>query len=120
MWPRIAEIFPGIWLLSTPFVFAIPASAESTWFNNMSCGVVVIAMDLHCLFHRASRAHLLNLAIGLWLVALAYHAGPAPATPPYASHFVTGIVLALFSIIPNEANRPPRSWREFEARAISA
>ena len=112
MWPRIAEIALGGWLIASLLALA-PDSIPMAWkINNLACGVAVIALAAVSFWPPLSRAHLGEIAVGLWLVGFAF-AWPGPAFPVVQSAVLVGLTLLNFAIIPNPASLPPRSWREF-------
>jgi hypothetical protein len=47
------------------------------------------------------------------MMASAYFSAGHPAAPALQNELLTGLLLAMFAIIPNDAARPPCSWREF-------
>jgi hypothetical protein len=61
----------------------------------------------------ARHARFGTLAVSFWLLASAYLAAGHPAAPALQNELLTGLLLAMFAIIPNDAARPPCSWREF-------
>lgn len=116
MWPRIAEIALGSWLIASVFVFE-PGSISAGWrANNLTCGVLIVALAAVSFWPPLSRAHLAEIAVGLWLVGFAF-ASPTVASPPMVQNAIlVALVLLNFAIVPSHANSPPRSWREFYAK----
>jgi hypothetical protein len=62
-------------------------------------------------------AHIVNLVIGLWLIAFGFWAVPYPTPPALQNDIVVGLLLVMFAIIPNDATRPPRAWRDLLTRS---
>jgi hypothetical protein len=119
MWPRVAEIALGGWLIASLFVFeagSIPAGWRA---NNLTCGFLIIALAAISFWPTLSRAHLAEIAVGLWLVGFALASTPAmaasPAPPIVQSAILVALALLNFAIVPSRASTPPRSWREFYA-----
>jgi Na+/proline symporter len=104
MWPRISEIALGLWLLASLFLF------EFGW-NRAICGVLIIVFAALSWSWKFRRAYLANLIIGLWLGAYAWVQAGHPAPPAFQSDLLTALTLLCFAIIPNEAMKPPHSWR---------
>ena len=69
---------------------------------------------------RTRRAHLGQFVVAAWLVGFGYLAGGHPAPPAYQNEMFVGLTLALFAVIPTDANQPPRLWREHLARRAEA
>ncbi len=113
MWPRVVELMLGVWLTISPFVFRHPSGDFVLWMNDLGCGTLVIAFSCLSYWEPTKHARFATLAVSLWLMVGAYFAAVHPAAPALQNEFLTGMLLAMFAIIPNEASRPPRSWREF-------
>jgi len=112
MWSRVVEIMLGCWLLMSPFLFRYSADETALWANDLASGSAVILFGLFSYWHPTRHAHLLSLAVGGWLLAFAYLKGfgTAPAAPQH--HLILGLLLLMFAIIPNDADRPARGWEE--------
>ena len=112
MWPRIAEIALGSWLIASLLVLE-PGSIPTAWkLNNLACGVAVIALAALSFWQPFSRAHLAEIAVVLWLIGAAF-AWPESPSPSVQNAILVGLTLLNFAIIPSPASLPPRSWREF-------
>jgi hypothetical protein len=103
----------GVWLTISPFVFRHSADEKFVWVNDLACGSLVIACSCLAFWEPARHARFGTLAVSLWLLASAYLAAGHPAAPALQNELLTGLLLAMFAIIPNDAALPPRSWREF-------
>lgn len=114
MWARAAEVMLGLWLMAGPFVFGHPPGEPRLWWNDLGCGSLVIVVSLLSFWSRTSHAHLLNVGLGLWLVGFGYLGFERPPPAAAQNAFATGILLLMLAIIPSEASRPPRGWRELE------
>lgn len=115
MWPRIVEIMLALWLAISPFVFRLPGDALRTWANEYVCAVLIIAFSGMALWWPLRRAHLVTLAVGVWLVLSAW-VQERPLPPPLQNHITVGLLLIMFGIIPGEASQPPVSWRQRASR----
>jgi hypothetical protein len=111
------EVMLGCWLAISPFVFRHPASEWKPWANDLACACAVVAFALLSYWPPLKHAHLATGVVALWLIGYGYFAAPHPLPPAMQNELLTGLLLALFAIIPNEANQPPQMWREFYASA---
>jgi hypothetical protein len=116
MWPRVAEIAIGGWLIASLFVFE-PDSIPASWrVNNLACGALIMALAAISFWPPMSRAHLAEIAIGLWLLGFAF-ASPAMPSPPIVQNAIlVALVLLNFAIVPSHASLPPNSWSELYAK----
>lgn len=112
MWPRVAEVALGCWLVITPFVFRGTTAVEDYALNAAMTGSVVIVASLLSFWSRLRMAHLVTLAAALWLAAHGYFLAERPGPPAAQNELTTGLLLLLFAILPNEINDEPRGWRE--------
>ena len=116
MWARVIEVMLGCWLAMSPFIFRHSAEDRVLWFNDLFAAMVVIMLALVSFWRPLRFAHVANLVITLWLIAFGFWASPYPAPPALQNNIVVGLLLLMFAMIPNEATRPPRPWRDFVAR----
>ena len=112
MWARIVEIMLGFWLMASPFVFRLTETEPKNWVTHLSCGLAVIIFGFASYWRRTKWAHFLTLAVALWLILSGYSAGH-PAPPSAQNQIVVGLLLGMFSIVPNQANQIPAEWRKF-------
>jgi len=112
MWARHFEIALGLWLVTSPFVFAADGS-RALWIHDFTCGAALIVVPLLCYRHAWRRAHLVLLALAAWLAGygwvLAFGGDPTPASQ---NHLVVGLLVAMLAIVPSRAATPPDSWLE--------
>jgi hypothetical protein len=113
MWARVIEVMLGCWLAMSPFIFRHSAEDKILWFNDFFASTVVIVLALVSFWSSLRFAHVANLVAALWLIAFGFLASPYPAPPALQNDIVVGMLLLMFAIIPNEATRPPRPWRDF-------
>jgi hypothetical protein len=115
MWARTTEVMLAMWLAVSPFVFRHPPGERSLWGNDLACALLVATLSLLSFRRSLGRAHLGNLAVGLWLVGVGYvgaHPEPVPASQ---NHAVLGLVLLMLAIVPSRATEPPPAWQGFYA-----
>jgi hypothetical protein len=111
MWSRVVEIMLGCWLLISPFVFGHPDDRIGWWITDFSAGLAVIVFGCLSYWRPARFAHLLTAVTGALLIAAAYRFyGDAP--PAAQNEALTGLLLMMFAVIPNEAASPPQAWRD--------
>lgn len=119
MWPRAVELMIAMWLLMSPYIFGHDPAAKGLWVSDFACAAVIFTASSLSFWKTQPKlrwAYLTNIAVSLWLIAFGYLAGGYPTAPGYTNELIVGLVLLLFAIVPNEADQPPRSWREFYAR----
>jgi peptidoglycan/LPS O-acetylase OafA/YrhL len=116
MWARIIEVMLGCWLAVSPFIFRHVADDRVLWFNDLFSAMIVIVLALVSFWPPLRFAHVANLVIALWLIAFGFWASSYPAPPALQNNIVVGLLLLMFAIVPNEATRPPRPWRNFLAK----
>ncbi len=112
MWARVVEVMLGCWLGLSPFIFRHTAEEKGFWVNDLLCGFAVVTLALASFWHPLRHARIAIAAIALWLILFGFLTAP-PAPPASQNHILTGLLLLMFAIIPNEANLPPRAWRTY-------
>jgi hypothetical protein len=105
----------GIWLIVSPWLLPHEQPSNGWHFNETVCGIAIILLSTLSFVPRLSKAHLAEIAIGLWFLGSTYFGSTYPVSPLIQSDLLTALFLLNFAIIPSEANRPPRSWRSFNA-----
>lgn len=111
MWARVAELMIGVWLVLSPFVFRGTASVEQFAAVDMTVGALVVLCSLLSFWRRTEWAHFGTALLALGLGAGAYLTWQRPGPPAAQNEITVALLLVLLAIIPNEASRPPRSWR---------
>lgn len=114
MWARVVEIMLGFWLMASPFIFRVSNADIESPVNELLSGLLVVVFGFSSFWDRTHWAHFLILAIAFWLIVSGFLAGH-PAPPTSQNEILVGILLGMLAIIPNRANEPPKSWREFYA-----
>lgn len=115
MWARNIELALGLWLALSPFIFSHPPGETGLWINDFTCAAIVVSLSVLTYWSPLRRAHLGELAVAVWLMALGWYTTRSGETPASQNHIVVGLLLAMFAIIPSRASLPPRGWRS-EAR----
>jgi hypothetical protein len=115
MWPRVAELLIACWLVASTFVFGHINGPQAFWISDyVSAGAIALCASLS-FTDWARRMHLVELLVAVWLLVFGFLASSEPL-PSLQNDILTALVLMMFAIIPNEANSPPRSWREFSSK----
>lgn len=116
MWARVVEVMIGCWLAMSPFIFGHAADATALWITDFGAAAVVITLALISYLPRFEHAHLAILLAAGYLIAFGAFFGPPTEKglppPAYQNDLLVGLLLLMFSLIPNEATRPPKVWRE--------
>lgn len=123
MWARVVEVMLGLWLVLSPFIFGHAYADAALVRSDLASGTLVALAAIVALIGRIApsrrwlrHAHLLTIAVALWLVVFAYFAGGHPSEPGYKNEILVGLTLLLFAIIPTDAGEPPESWRRHYRR----
>lgn len=115
MWPRLGELLIACWLAASPVIFGHIDQQRSLWLNDLLAAVAIAAFAGLSFTERFRRLHLAELVVAAWLVAFGFAASRDPL-PALQNDILVALVVGMVAIIPNEANRPPRRWREFLAQ----
>jgi hypothetical protein len=119
MWARVVEVMLGCWLAVSPFIFRFTSEDRVLWFNDLFSALGIIVFALASFWPPTQFAHVVNFAIGLWLIAFGFLASAYPTPPGLQNDIVVGLLLLMLSIIPNHASHPPRPWHDFLARRFN-
>jgi hypothetical protein len=107
MWPRLASVAVGIWLMAAPAVLAYDGAPAT---SDRVVGPVVAAIGIVAASTVTRGLRWANLVPGLWLLV-----GPAllgfPATPLVSSLGAGVLVLALIPWSPGDPDRFGGGWR---------
>lgn len=114
MWARVVEIMFGFWLIVSRFVFRHDAAEGSFLTNDLLCGFAVMILGFASFWQKTWWAHFLILLVALWLIIYGYSMG-YPSPPTAQNQIVTGLLLAVFAIIPNDIDEVPDAWKKFYA-----
>lgn len=119
MWARVVEIMLGCWLAVSPFVFRHGGEETVLWVVDWSAAVAIVVIGLVSYWPPARHVHLLVCLVGICLCAFAYLWEPYPTQPALQNHFVIGLLLLMFGILPNWASEAPVAWEKFEQERIA-
>lgn len=108
MWPRVSELVVAAWLVVASFAFAVPGALDATLVP-LASGVGVVVAFLAS--RRWRRAHLGTLVVALVLIGWGWARFPRPGPAAAQNAILSGLMLGLFAIVPNEAMDPPVAWR---------
>ena len=111
VWPRIAEIILGIWLLISRFL--LPYVTYT--FNGIDWVVPFLIFLFAGLsfIAKLNKIHLLHVIPASWLFYIAY-SYPTPWLPlGLQSDILVAITLVTFAILPSHASDHPRAWQAF-------
>ena len=114
MWPRVAELLIAAWLAASPWVLPVPTGAEFFLHANaLTCAALIALFALLSFRAALEKAHLLSLAVALWIIGIAFTAPNPPPPAMYQNFVVVGLLLLMIAVLPSHASEPPRDWREF-------
>lgn len=113
MWARVIEIMLGGWLALGGFMIVGAEGQHSGWLHDFACAAAIIAFALLSFWPRFQKAHLLGLAVAVWLIGIGFIQPDPPPLPVYQNYVLVGALLIMFAIVPSRASDPPRRWREF-------
>ena len=113
MWARIVEFMLACWLAISPFIFGYPSDARFFWINDFTCSILMIFFALICYYRPLRKMHLLNLLLSLYLIGLSYVFKGNPLENALQNYMVLGLLLLMISIIPTDADKSPKPWRDW-------
>jgi peptidoglycan/LPS O-acetylase OafA/YrhL len=113
MWARIIEFMLACWLAISPFLFGYTPEQTPFFVNDFICAFLMGVFSLGSYFHSVRKLHLLNLAISLWLLLVAFWIDPKANHLIVQNYTVVGLLLFMLAIVPSSANDPPYSWQKF-------
>ena len=120
MWARAVEVMLALWLAASPFIFGHSPAEPRLWWNDLVCAGLIMTLSLFSFWSRTTQAHLLNIAVALWLMGFGYFGFGYPPPPAAQNDFALGILLLMLAIIPSHATQPPKRWIDYEARRKAA
>lgn len=114
MWPRVIEIVLACWLAMSPFVFRYSDDDTLLWTMSFTASGAVLTFALLSLWTPTKRAHVASLAVAAVLCSVGYFGVETrPGPPAYQNLIVTGLLVAMFAVIPRYAALPPAAWRRY-------
>ncbi|MCA9156688.1 MAG: hypothetical protein KDA72_00095 [Planctomycetales bacterium] len=111
MWGRVVEIMTAMWLMLSPFIFAVQNDAAIFW-GDIGTATLICLLAGASYWPPLKYAHLGILLIAAALIVVGRFSSGMPATAPQQNHIFVGLFLLMIAIIPNEASRPPVQWRD--------
>jgi hypothetical protein len=114
MWPRVAELMIGLWLILSTLIFRGTNGVEQVAPLDVSAGAAVVVFSRQSFWRRTEWAHVATALLAFGLGAFAYFAWERPGPPAAQNEIFVAFLLLLLAIIPNQATDPPRSWRPQE------
>lgn len=115
MWARVVEVTMGIWLAMSPFLFHLSYEQPAYWWNDFACGALVMTFALASFWPPTQHAHLLQIAVGLWLMGWAYaneFSLEEHASAAMQNDVTVGFMLLMVAILPNHSTRCTPSWEQ--------
>ena len=111
MWARWCELLIGVWLAFSRWLFR--ASWVPSWpsFADELAAGLVILFALASYWRPLRHAHLGSVGIAIWLVAIGWLDETFPASASDQNRILTGLVLMMIAIVPNNASKPPEEWQ---------
>lgn len=107
MWPHTVIAALGLWLALSPLIFDVDPSRPLLWFHEIGVGVLVMALAGFSAFRKLDILRGATALVALYLLVRAYFLYPHPRPPLEQNHFVVGILILMFVILPRWANLPP-------------
>ena len=111
MWPRIAELLLGLWLVLTPAIFTGTAAIGSFAWRDVGAGIAITWLSVLSFWRRTEWARLGTALLATALGLASYFGTDRPGPPAAQNEIAIALTLLLFAIVPNDATRPPTAWR---------
>jgi hypothetical protein len=111
MWARDVEVMLGVWLALSPFIFRHEPDAKLLWVSDLVSALLVATFALLSYWRPTRHAHLLTIAVALWLIGFGRFGASVPLPWGMQNDIVIGLLLLMFAVVPNEAAIPPSAWR---------
>tara|TARA_R110002095_G_scaffold124135_1_gene107841 strand:+ start:4072 stop:4428 length:357 start_codon:yes stop_codon:yes gene_type:complete len=112
MWSRVIEFMLGCWLAISPFIFTLEPQQSGIWYLDWIYAVLVILFALLSYWKPLRHIHLATGLLALAMIGYGRFAVESPISPALQNHIITGLLLLMFSLVPNRASHPPRVWYE--------
>lgn len=106
MWARVVITVLGIWLMMSPYVFAGKDQSFSAAFLTWN-GLFLIALSLLSVIQKFEKAAILIFIHALWLFYKGRFGFEHPHPPLAQNLILTGLLVAMFAIIPLQSLQPP-------------
>ncbi|REJ70064.1 MAG: hypothetical protein DWQ31_02280 [Planctomycetota bacterium] len=112
MWARVIEAMLGCWLAISPFIFRMDADDTLLWAVNLVAAATVITCALLSHWPPTRHARCVTAVVSIAIIAYGRIAAPSPGPPELRNLILVGLLLLMFSLVPNFASQPPRGWRD--------
>lgn len=109
MWAHTVVTLLGLWLVITPIIFRVPTMSGGLWLHDLSVGLLIMAFGAFSVFRKFDFLRLFNLLISLYLIIRAHFFFSHPRPPLEQNHYVIGLLLLMFIILPRWTNLPPEA-----------
>jgi hypothetical protein len=106
VWARVVEVTLGCWLAVSPFIFQY-GGATALWIVNFVAAFAVVVFAVLSWWEPTRHAHLANALVASALIAYGRFAVGAEPDPAHQNFIMIGLLLLMFSIVPNWASAPP-------------
>ncbi len=114
MWPRVIEMVLAVWLAMSPFIFGYREEEWLLWPLSFAASAAVLAFAALSTWTPTKRAHLASLPVAAVLCGVGYFAAQQrPGPPAYQNLVVTGLLIAMFAVLPRFVTLPPAAWRRY-------
>lgn len=113
MWARLFEFMLALWLSVSPFIFRHGPDETFLWANDLTCATIIAVLSLSSFKPRIEKIHLVNIAVGFWLIGVGAFRAEPPPPPAMQNQVVVGLLLLMFAVIPSRSDDPPRAWQQF-------
>ncbi|HET9948577.1 MAG TPA: hypothetical protein VFQ22_06625 [Longimicrobiales bacterium] len=104
----MSEAVLALWLVASAFLLARPEETGTTLVPLLA-GAAVLAVE--GLARRHALAHFRVVGVAVLLAGWGWASYPRPGPPAAQNAIVSGLLLALFGVVPSRASDPPPAWR---------
>lgn len=101
MWPRLANVVVGIWLMASPAVLSYGGNAA---INDRIIGPVAITFATTAIWESTRAVRWVNVALGAWLLVVPWILMYG-VTTPIINSMVAGLLLIAFGLIRGPVNQ---------------
>jgi hypothetical protein len=110
-WTRYSELLCAVWLVVSGWVLTYPEPFVYRVVS-ITAAVAIIIFDIMSITLFMRYAYLMILVVAAALLGFAYFIAPAE-TQGTQNLICVALFLLMFAILPTEALKPPKSWRDF-------
>lgn len=113
MWARTIEFTLAIWLGISWMIFKYNVDTIFLLWNDIACFVLISCFSLLSYSQRLRHIHLLNFALAVWLIFLAYYLRNIGIGMNANNYMTVALLLLMLTIVPSDCNRPPYQWFKY-------